>query len=62
MNNNNNNKQNEQKPASDNNTIKAHNEADKDMAKDPDLSIHRKNDDLDEGELARLGGDKSHLA
>jgi hypothetical protein len=58
----NNNKQNEQTPASDNNVIKAHTEADKDIAKDPDFSIHSKNDDLDEGELARLGGDKSDLA
>ncbi len=55
-----NNKQNEQ-IAADNNVIKAHTEADKDIAKDADLSIHSKNDDLDEGELARLGGDKTDL-
>ncbi len=55
-----NNKQNEQ-IAADNNVIKEHTEADKDIAKDPDLSIHSKNDDLDEGELARLGGDKTDL-
>jgi len=56
-----NNKQNEQTQAADNNVIKAHTEADKDIAKDPDLSIHSKNDDLDESELARLGGDKTDL-
>jgi hypothetical protein len=32
----------------------AHQQADKDMARDPD-NIHSPNDDLDEGELARLG-------
>lgn len=36
--------------------------AEQDIAKDPELSIHSKNDDLDEGELARLGGDKNDLA
>ena len=36
--------------------------AEKDIAKDPELSVHSKNDDLDEGELARLGGDKNDLA
>lgn len=56
------NKQTEQSASADNDVIKAHMEADKDIAKDPDLSIHSKNDDLDEGELARLGGDKSDLA
>ena len=38
-------------------TDKAHTLAEKDMAKDPDLKIHQKNNDLDEGELARLGKD-----
>ena len=33
----------------------AHREADKDIAADTDLSVHSKNDDLDEGESARLG-------
>lgn len=33
----------------------AHEQADDDIAKDPDLSIHSPNDDLDEGETARLG-------
>jgi hypothetical protein len=32
----------------------AHKQADKDIARDPD-NIHSPNDDLDEGELARLG-------
>ena len=33
----------------------AHSEAEKDIDNDPDLSIHSPNDDLDEGESARLG-------
>lgn len=36
----------------------AHEQADADIAEDPDLSIHSPNDDLDEGESARLGEDK----
>jgi len=40
---------------------KAHDAAEKDIAKDPDLSIHSPNDDLDEGETARLGEDKTDL-
>jgi hypothetical protein len=43
-------------------TEAAHTRAEKDMAKDPEFNSHRKNDDLDEGELARLGGDKNDLA
>ena len=39
----------------------AHKLADQDIDKDPDLSIHSPNDDLDEGETARLGGDKTDL-
>lgn len=35
----------------------ARNQADKDIEQDADLSIHSPNDDLDEGELARLGED-----
>ena len=35
----------------------AHDQADKDFAKDADFCIHNENDDLDEGELARLGED-----
>ncbi len=39
----------------------AYKEAGKDISKDADLSIHSPNDDLDEGELAHLGGDKNDL-
>ncbi|MDQ6608323.1 MAG: hypothetical protein M3Y85_00680 [Bacteroidota bacterium] len=39
----------------------AHNEAEKDMEKDADLSVHSENDDLDEGEAARLGEDLSKI-
>lgn len=35
----------------------AHREAEKDMANDAELSAHSPNDDLDEGETARLGKD-----
>ena len=35
----------------------AHEEAEKDILNDADLSIHSPNDDLDEGETARLGED-----
>lgn len=35
----------------------AHEQADRDIAQDPDLSIHSPNDDLDEGETSRLGED-----
>jgi len=35
----------------------AHDQAEKDMELDADLNIHNPNDDLDEGELARLGED-----
>ena len=38
-------------------TVAARVTAEKDISNDPDLSIHHKNDDLDEGELARLGED-----
>jgi hypothetical protein len=34
---------------------KAHDEADKDIENDAELSAHSPNDDLDEGETARLG-------
>lgn len=33
----------------------AHRQADADIENDPDLSVSSPNDDLDEGELARLG-------
>lgn len=35
----------------------AHEEAEKDIADDAELSAHNANDDLDEGETARLGED-----
>lgn len=40
---------------------KAHLEAEKDMQDDADLNAHSPNDDLDEGETARLGEDKTDL-
>ena len=43
------------------NVVAAHEQADKDIAADPDLSLHSPNDDLDEGETARLGEDKTDL-
>lgn len=49
-------------PANDNINAAARRTAERDIAGDADLSIHSKNDDLDEGELARLGGDKNNLA
>ncbi|GAA4331284.1 hypothetical protein [Flaviaesturariibacter amylovorans] len=39
----------------------AHEAAEHDIAEDADLSIHSPNDDLDEGETARLGEDKTDL-
>lgn len=39
----------------------ARDEALDDIEQDPDLSIHHPNDDLDEGETARLGEDKTDL-
>ena len=36
---------------------KAHEQAEHDIDEDPDFSIHSPNDDLDEGETARLGED-----
>ena len=42
----------------DKNFSEAHQAADKDIEKDPDLnSKHHRGDDLDEGELARLEGE-----
>jgi len=35
--------------------IRAHEEAEKDMNEDAELTAHSPNDDLDEGETARLG-------
>lgn len=42
-------------------THNAREEALDDIAEDADLSIHSPNDDLDEGETARLGEDKTDL-
>ena len=42
-------------------TDDAREEAFGDIAEDADLSIHSPNDDLDEGETARLGEDKTDL-
>jgi hypothetical protein len=39
----------------------AHEQADHDMEEDPDLSVRSPNDDLDEGETARLGEDTSGI-
>jgi len=39
----------------------AHDNAEKDIRKDPEFSAHSPNDDLDEGETARLGEDKTDL-
>ncbi len=36
-------------------TQQAHAEAEHDIAEDPEFSAHSPNDDLDEGEIARLG-------
>lgn len=35
----------------------AHDQAERDIEHDPEVSMHSPNDDLDEGELARLGED-----
>ena len=40
---------------------KAHDEALHDIEEDPDLSAHSPNDDLDEGESARLGENNTDL-
>ncbi len=39
----------------------AHEQADKDMEKDAEFTASSPNDDLDEGETARLGEDKTDL-
>ena len=45
-------------PAKNKNFSQAHNAAEKDIEKDPDLNTkHHRGDDLDEGELARLEGE-----
>lgn len=50
-----------QKEGEINNVKKAHVEADKDIASDPEFSAHSPNDDLDEGETARLGENNTGL-
>ncbi len=52
--------ENEQKHENEN-VAAAHQEAEKDMDRDADLSIHSPHDDLDEGETARLGKDKTDI-
>lgn len=48
--------------AAEENPVKAaHDEAEADIDKDPDMQLPTPNDDLDEGELANLGGDKNDL-
>ena len=42
-------------------TEAAHEQADKDMDNDIEFSAHSPNDDLDEGETARLGEEKTDL-
>ncbi|HEY0434451.1 MAG TPA: hypothetical protein VGC95_11290 [Chitinophagaceae bacterium] len=39
----------------------AHQEAERDMTDDAELTAHNKNDDLDEGESARLGENNTGL-
>lgn len=49
-------------PAANNEAVlAAHEQAEADIEKDPDLSIYSPTDDLDEGELARLNDDDSDL-
>ena len=43
------------------NVAGAHDEAINDIEQDPDFSMHSPNDDLDEGETARLGEDKTDI-
>lgn len=40
---------------------RAHRQAERDIDADPEFSAHSPNDDLDEGETARLGEDKTGL-
>ena len=43
------------------NVTGAHEEAINDIEQDPDFSMQSPNDDLDEGETARLGEDKTDI-
>ena len=40
---------------------RAHREAERDISADPEFRAHSPNDDLDEGETARLGEEKTGL-
>lgn len=40
---------------------RAHRQAEHDISADPEFSAHSPNDDLDEGETARLGEEKTGL-
>jgi hypothetical protein len=40
---------------------RAHRQAERDISADPEFSAHSPNDDLDEGETARLGEDRTGL-
>ena len=51
----------EQQSGENENVKAAHQQAEKDIEQDADLSIHSPNDDLDEGESARLGKDKTDV-
>ena len=52
----------QQEPPQENaNVAAAYEEASRDIEADPDLSLHHPNDDLDEGETARLGENKTDL-
>lgn len=42
-------------------SMQAHDEAEKDIEEDAELSAHSPNDDLDEGEAARLGEDTGDI-
>jgi hypothetical protein len=42
-------------------SVHAHDQAEKDMDEDAELTAHSPNDDLDEGESARLGEDTTDL-
>jgi hypothetical protein len=52
---------NQEKSATDKLNIQAHDDALSDIDEDPDFSAASPNDDLDEGETARLGEDKTDL-
>jgi hypothetical protein len=41
--------------------IQSHEEAEKEMSEDAELTAHNPNDDLDEGEAARLGEDTGDI-